>query len=267
MKANQSTFYVILGITILAICFSIVQANETPPIQWNELAQSQILDNTELLKLVDAFPAWQMKQITWPSASEIGAKKVAVDPNLTASCIGWFTKFIKTNQLPSDLSKHLIPMKEWGLISKESEQRRLCDIFIVRYKMEDYLIHIQESPCNVIIAVADERLAKSPRTDHKSLVIEMAQAILSDSLKPNSDPKFFHVDKIGQQGKISRISWTPEKVGVIDKNGKTCILSDEAWKIGTAGVEAETDGRFVKFEIFKTTKGPRVILDPYVQRF
>lgn len=268
MKIKRNIFWVVFIVAIFLLGAHFIQASDVSSVQWNVMAQSQILNNTELVKLGDAFPDWKIKQVVWPADSDINLKKVAVDPKLTASCIEWLTKFIKNDQLPVDLDKRLIPMKGWGLVSKESEQKRLCDVFITRYKKGNNTIHIQESPYNIIIAVADERLEKNPHADHKNLIIETAQSILSEPLKPNLSSAFFHVDKIGKEGKITRISWVLERVAVIDKDGKTCISLSEAGKIGTTGVEAETDGRFVKFEIIKNPGAVKnAFFDPYVERF
>ena len=268
MKIKRNILRLIFTVALFAFGVYTIQAADVSSIQWNATAQSQILNNTELAKLGDVFPGWKIKQVVWPADSEINLKKVAVDPKLTASCMEWLMKFIKTDQLPVGLDQKLIPMKGWGTISKESEQKRLCDVFIARYKKGDNVIQIQESPYNIIIAVADERLEKNPHADHRNLIIETARSFLSGPLQPNLNSTFFHVGKIDKEGKIARISWSLERVIVIDKDGKKCMSLSEAGKIGTSGVEAETDGRFVRFEIIKSPGAVKnAYFDPYIERF
>jgi hypothetical protein len=266
MKTRKNVYQLWPGI-ILVLVISVVQATETPPLQWNGMAESQIMDNNELAKLGSVFPTWKIKQITWPSSSKINSNKVIVDPNLVVSCMGWLTKFMSKEQLPANLDKNLIAMKDFGLITKESEQKRLCDVFIARFKKGPYVIHIQESPCNIVIAMADERLVSDPRIDHKNLVIEMATLILNGTLKPNPDSEDLHVfELVRDNQKISRVSWLIESAATL-KNGRKVIDDAKSCEIGASHVEAETNGRFVKFDIPKVIKGPRECPDCYVKRF
>lgn len=267
MKIKRNIFQVMCIVLTLIVCCDFVQANETTPIQWNQMVQSQVLNRTELEKLGTTFSDWQVKQLTWPSVSEINNKKVETDPNLTTQCMEWLSKFVRKEKLPVDLAEKLIPMKGWGVVRKASEQRRLCDVFIARYRKGDEVIQIQESSSNVVITISQEQYAESPVSDHTKFVKDIAQDILEDQLRPNISKEFFYVSKIDEEGKITKISWTLEKVGKVDSEGRKRVSLKEAWKIGTIGVEAETDGRFVKFEIVKCVEGPRSAPDPYRKRF
>jgi len=181
MKISKDSCQLLCAITVLAINVAVLEAAEPPGIQWNEAAQSQVLNKNELLKVGPAFPSWNIKQITWPSMAEINAKCVTVDERLKASCMGWLQKFIKKEQLPIGLEKNLVAVKNWGLIRKEAEQKRLCDVFIARFKKASHVIHIQESAYNVVIGFADERIPMNVRADHKDFVIETATLILNES--------------------------------------------------------------------------------------
>jgi hypothetical protein len=158
-------------------------------------------------------------------------------------------------------------MKNWGLIRKESEQKRLCDVFIARFKKASHVIHIQESPYNVVIGIAHERMPIDARADHKDLVIETATLILNEALQPdrNSDLHIFEIVRDGS--KINRLVWLTKGVGTTDKDAKKCANLTNASKNGAVHVEAETDGRFVKFDIIKCVEGPKSYLDPYMERF
>jgi hypothetical protein len=50
-------------------------------------------------------------------------------------------------------------------------------------------------------------------------------------------------------------------------DGVMTINSNLAAKIGTASVQAETNGTFVRFQITKSTNSARAFFDPYEKRF
>jgi len=250
------------------LCVLPAQAGAKQNIQWNEDAQSQIMSVSELAKLGDAFPTWKIKQITWPSASEITTNSVAADPNVVVECMEWLSKFMKTERLPANLDKHLVAMNNWGLFRKESEQKRLCDVFIARFKKDPYIVHIQESSYNIIIAVAIENLAKYARSDHENFVIETAASILNENLKPKADSENLHVSEVVRERyKLSKIVWLINSVTTVDEKGRTCGGYVKAQRVGASVIRAETDGRFVIFDIRKRIKGKRTFPDPYVERF
>ncbi|MHC4638744.1 MAG: hypothetical protein ACYTBV_14785 [Planctomycetota bacterium] len=255
-------------LTILAIgCISFlsVYAAEQQVIKWNENAISTVLNKNELTKHGRVFPAWKIKQTTWPSVTELGSKKIIVDEKLNVSCIRWLEKFITKEYLPADMNKHLVAMKNWGLIKKESEQKQLCDVFITRFRKGPYTIHIQESPYNVVITVADDRAAKGTWVDQKDLVFKIGATILKEELKP--DPKserLFTSEIVHDEHKISSVRWILESV-IRKHNGQEVIDVTKACEIGASSIKAETDGRFVRFEIRKEVL--RGSVNPYIERF
>ncbi|HUW20717.1 MAG TPA: hypothetical protein VMW16_15575 [Sedimentisphaerales bacterium] len=238
-------------------------------IKWNENALSSILTKDGLRQLdKGAFPYWKVKQMTWPSVAELTSWSVTVDEGLKAECLSWVQKLLSKDQVPADIGQHLVAMEKWGLITRESAQKRLCDVFIVRFRKGSYVIHIQESSYNVILTVADGRLEKEPRDGHRDLVVETALRILNDALKPDPNSADLHVFTVRGEGqKISRVSWQIESVVTTGKDGKKRVDLKKAGEIGTTSVEGETDGRFVKFEIVKCPGAVKSGFDPYVERF
>ena len=259
---------------IMVICIACIpyaQAATSQNIRWGQDVNSLVLNKTELTKPDGALPGWKIKQMTWPSVAEIESKSAKIDNKLKVSCGEWLQKFMKREYLPADLDKHLVAMKNWGLIRKQSEQKRLCDVFIVRFKKDSYVVHIQESPYNMVIAVADERIAKNSRSDHKQLVIETATTILNGTLKPDPNSENFHehVYEVGpDRHKISSVTWGIDSLIIIDSTGRRTLNLAKAGEIGTTHVDAETDGRFVRFEITKCPGAVKAaFFDPYVERF
>jgi len=82
--------------------------------------------------------------------------------------------------------------KNRGVFRKASEQKRLCDVFLVRFTKGPYVIHIQESPFNVVISIADGRIVKKkPKVGHKNLVLQTAAGVLHKGLVPDPAKDLF----------------------------------------------------------------------------
>ena len=270
MKTKQISSKLFLTALIVLISGA-TSAAEKQALSWNEVAKSQAMNADKLGKLKEVFPSWKIKQVTWPAASEIKAKKTVVDPNLINESLSWLSKFIDSEYLPKGLDKKLIAMKGWGAITKESEQKRLCDVFIARFKKDSTVIQIQESPYNVVLSYCDERVIDSPAANHKDFVIDVASHLLNDKIRPKSNSEnlvVYEPEKDGQ--KITRVIWTIDSLVTRRKEWKEgvgAVSMSKASVIGTTGGIAETNGVFIRFEILKCVKGPRPHLDPYTERF
>jgi hypothetical protein len=267
MEATKHNAKLILALVILASHMAVVQAADEQSVQWNESAKSVVLNRDELHKLRDALPTWKIKQMAWPSSEELISAVTAVDGKLKDDCVSWIAKFIDNNQLPKDLRVHLVAMKEWGLIRKQSEQKRLCDVFITRFRKGPYTIHLQESPANVVVVIGHENLLLTDDIDHKSLIFETAYLFLKEELRPEPKSKRLHVYKeTHEKNEITRVTWQIESALIEDEKGNTLLDLSKAAKVGTWHVEAETNGKYVRFNIEKETEDP-VSPDPYVERF
>jgi hypothetical protein len=256
------------GVTLAILEVVAVLAAESPTIQWNDKAQSQILNRSELDKSAtntSKFRPHQVRQITWPTDSEIASSSIAVGESLRESCLKWLRKFVAEQYLPTDVSKHLVAMDNWTPTGRDPNQKGL-DVFIVRFSKDRYVIHIYETPAFAVVAVADERLVDKPRTDHRDWVLEVAALVLRSTLKPQADLNDVHVsESILEDRKVSRVSWLIGSVTV--REGKRRFTNGiEAARVGASSIQAETDGRFIVFTILKETGGP-TRPDPYVERF
>ena len=273
MRNSKSLMCILIVVAIfdvLLMCSVIAVTSKEQTTKWNEKATHPALDKETLAKLGEAFPAWKIKQITWPSVTEISSASTTVDDEVRTSCIRWIKKFLKEEQLPSDIDKHLVAMKNWGVFTKASEQKRLCDVFLVRFTKDPYVIHIQESSYNVVIGIADKRIVKKkPKAGHKDLVLQTAAAVLHKNLVPDPAKDLFQrkPKATDDGGTISGLTWQPPSVVYRDKKGRRVVKTDVAAKIGTFEIYADTDGAFVRFDIIKFVRGPVSTYDPYIQRF
>jgi len=265
LQIGQSSIWGVMLVLLVAVA---ILAAESPAVHWNEKAQSQILNQSELDKLArndSKFRPQQIRQITWPTAADVASKSVAANDALREGCVGWLRKFMTEEYLPSDLPKNLVAMRDSVSLQKGSEPRRL-DVFMARFRKDPYVIHIYETPGSAVVAVADERLTDKPRTDHRDWVLEVAGLVLNKALKPEPDFNDVHVSESMSEGcKVSRISWLIASCTVREGTRRS-TSGVKAAQVGASDVRAETDGRFIVFTILKEFGGP-TRPDPYTPRF
>jgi hypothetical protein len=269
---RQKTF---VGVLLLASALLLPPSSVTrgqPTIKTNENAASEILRQESLARLGEACPGWKIRTMVWPSAEDLHRCRAIADQQTKADCLDWLAKFMKPEAIPKDLERYLVALANWGLFREEAKQKALCDVFICRFTQEPYVVHIQESPFNVIMSVADERLADHPkeREAHGNFIRQAASAFLHKNLVP--DPTIHWVQLPPQptaDGRIvTRVQWIPPSLVITEESGlqSTDIVAEA--KIGTFHINAETDGTYVRFDILKSPGGgPRDTRDPYVRRF
>lgn len=270
---KQKTF---VGMLLLAGAFllppsSVTLGKEAP--KRNEKAISRILTQERLSKLGAACPAWEIRTMVWPPLEEIRLNSVKVDAETKADCLQWLKKFMRSGAIPRDLDRHLVAMANWGLFREEAEQKALLDVFLCRFTQGPYVVHIQESPFNVVISVADERRADQPEEQaaHGRFIIQVASAWLHKDILPDPAISWGELPpKQTADGRtVTRAQWTPPSIAITDEAGVVRSVDEEGEaRIGTHLIGAETDGAFVGFSILKSPgRGPRATLDPHVRRF
>jgi hypothetical protein len=266
---GRMTRNAILGLAVVAVVVGpcMAQVADDHTVFWNEAAQSVVLNRSELAKLGEALPAWQIRQMVWPSSEELRSAGVAVGDDLKDRCVTWLAKFVNAKQLPMNMKEHLIAMKAWGLVKPEAEQKRLCDVFIARFRKGGYTAQLQESPANVVMTIAQENPSPDANTDHRNLVFRTAALFLKEELRPNPDSKGLHVIRAEKAGvAITTVTWWIDSVMVEGPGNRTAYDGTKAAELGTWNVVSETDGRYVRFIIHKKIRGP-VAPDVYAQRF
>jgi len=238
-----------------------------------EQAVDRTLSRGRLGPMAGAWPDWKIRTMVWPSAEEIRSHRVTADDRTTTDCLGWLGKFLRPAVMPKDPDKQLVAMANWGLYKEEAEQQALLDVFICRLARGPYAVHIQESPFNVVISVADKRLAHGPREQaaHERFIIQIASELLHQDILPDwAEDLKQHPPQPGADGRaLTRVQWQPASV-VIEEPGRSwwSVDPEEAGRVGTHLISAETDGAYVRFDVVKATGGgPRTFYDPYARRF
>lgn len=247
--------HAICGLLMILALGAACMAIDPPTVsQWNADAASAILNSSSLTGAVED---WEIKQMVWPSAQELSAAQVSVSSEKKAECAEWLGRFMLPGYLPSDIDRHLIAMKGWGRIEPESEESRRADIFLVRYRVGDYVVQIHETPGDVLIIVADETKAQTPATDRKAFINNVASTFLKSSLMTPSALSLpeggFSVDSTTSSGPQTEVLW-----------GGTETYSGNESVFETKGL---SDGRFVRLHIVKPTHSKLGFYDPYETRF
>jgi len=270
MKTTRFTFFLLLVFALNLGWLPGAGGTDQVLTKWNAQALSPILDKTALKGLgEEAFPAWKVKQATWPSEAEIRSARVQPDAAITAECVLWLKKYINAEYLPQDVDQHLLALGRWGAFRKESEQTRLCDVFLVRFTKGPYVIQVQESSYNVVISVADERLAGRPDADHQGFVSQVATAVLNAKLvaDPNVDLHRVGPKRTEAGTAITTFLWFPPAAVTTDSKGRKALVGAVAENIGADHIDADTDGRLIRFDIRKFSAGSGSSGDPYQERF
>jgi len=263
-RKKQLLVYIAFTCVVTAIGFA---ANEIPTVLWDGRANSRIIGNEKLAQMEDVLPSWKARQMVWPSASEMESNSVSVGDDVKDKCKEWIARFVAKDFLPEDWEKHLTAMKNWGLIKQRSKQKKLCDVFLLRFKTGRSLVHLQESPYDIVITVTDELSTDEGHSDLKAFVLETAEAILAESMMPDTASAVKVFELGSSQKRMARVFWFTKGVEHIDETGRQLASLVEAEKNGSLGVAVETDGRFIRFHIVKYAGGPRADLDPYEERF
>jgi hypothetical protein len=267
MGMPKHNIVTMLALGVFAAGTPIVPAGEDQTLRWNEAAQSNVLNRPELAKRGEVLPTWKIKQMVWPALEELVKARVEVSGELRDECVTWLAKFVSAKQLPADIKEHLVAMKGWGLVKAESEQKRLCDVFIVRFRKAGYTVHLQESPANVVVTIVQEAPAPDADMDHKNLVFRTAAWFLKEELQPNPESKWLRVFKEEKGGlELTTVRWWIDSVIVEGPGNRTGYDGSKTAKLGTWNVVSETDGRYVRFIIHKNIPGP-VGPDVYAKRF
>jgi hypothetical protein len=256
-------------LAFLAACTVLPAAEGS--VVWNKESHSRILDDQVLSKPGTGVTPWKVRSMVWPSDTEISAASVSCSTAIKAEAAGWIRRFVRREYTPADLEAHMIAMRAWGrLFDKESE--KLADVFIVRYRTGSSVIHIQESPYDVVVSIADDESDGKPRpvAERRAFVLETAVKVLDPNLLTDGKSGFYEARRGADSGTsvTSAFQWSPPSITGMDAKGQKIRDTLTASRIGAFSIKAETDGRFVRFDISKSPEaGPRLYRDPYVQRF
>jgi hypothetical protein len=265
--ANCRGLTVGIGVLIVgATAWSAVAAG-ADPINWNERAASQVLNRKSLEGLTPVTPRWKVRQMVWPPEAELRPKRADATDKQRSECMQWLAKYLNATQIPPGLENHLVALQEWDAWD-DHDIKETTDVFLVRIQKGPQVIQIEETLSTVVIIVGNDRLATQRRSDHAQFVGEVSASLLQEPLRPILSSSRFYATNLGagKDGtKISRVSWPIESVLVRDANGKEAMSHAKAVEVGTVSVEAETDGRFVRFELRKHVDAPGV--RPFVRRF
>lgn len=263
----------ILAVTALLLCLcacllvvggaagTLAADNPAPAVRWNGEASLAGLMPDALSKIL---PAWKTSQMVWPTDKEIEACRAQANDNVKAEAVNWIGKFIKAEYLPDGLSDHLVAMKQWGVAIEIEEEKRRSDVFIVRYVYKDMLLHIQESPANVVITVSGVPAPVAQAADQRQFVLETGTKLFKEGLM--FDPSVRDVLPRTSETGITQMSWYPPSTISRGKDGRSSYSVLKGGQLGVMSIGVDTDGRFIRFSLLKADGGPSQ-LNPFRKRF
>lgn len=237
---------------------------------WNEAAANGVIQKESLAKLSPELPEWKIKQMAWPTPAEIAAHKAEASREEIDAAVAAISKVMNTAYIPADLAAHITAMKAWGTHDEPARQERLMDAFVVRYSMEGQTVQIQESPCNIVITVAPEARDQAPAANKEQYILDVAGKVLNPQVAPDpASPTYFNT-AAKESPVIKRVGWIPA-AAVVQSDPETKTFGT-SWKktvaLGISDGAADSDGRFVRFDLLKPSPGPkRGYPDPNVERF
>ena len=239
---NLRKVIVIAGCLMFAGClilsvekFVTAEEAKTKKTDWKVSQKSLFFNQERQTALMQELPDWDIQTMIWPPKSELETCLAVATEVQKHECLVWLKRFIKKELVPADINEHLLPLKEWAKLDKNWKKNGKEDVFMTKYQIGDYLIHIVDAGWRTIVTVT--------KTDTTP-----------------SMPKEAHVDFVS---KIIALFCRkqPTKIELAAKQGS--IVTEG----GILGLPATfiTDGKFVRFEMTKLLKGPRAF--PPLYRF
>jgi len=260
---------------ILAVLFPIITIAGGKPAEvekpeivtpdWNN-TQLAFYSSESEKKAIETLPEWISQPLLWPEESEISEHKAAVTEKQKADCIELMSKFVQHNWIPNNTRQYLVPMGNWAKADERwKEKKRKADVFIVNYKINNYLIYMVEGKDNITISIKETNNQKSsiPEDEYTDFVYNMAQKFLTKPVLPTSKNDITWFKKTKKE--LSSGNWICSSMKVVvDSKGRKAIPAKNAAKIGAMNVRFHTDGKLIQFVILSDFQS---VLDPYQQRF
>ena len=237
-------------------------------VSWNAQVSAGVLSTDSLLEVAESLPAWKARQMTWPGPQEIETYSVEPGYQKRAECVKWLRKFLKPECIPDGIHDHLVAMKQWGQVWEKKDPSKASDAFIVRYRLRGLVFQIFETPFNVVVTAGGAQV-EEPVADHKQFILDAMRTVLREGLYTEGNTRAFTVMKgASPQSPVTSVCWTPDYC--ITNYGPGSVWSVSGVKvaeIGARSIDADSDGRFVRFDIRKDEDGAGTFRDPYKPRF
>lgn len=232
--------------------------------EWND--KRIAFNNTESeRKAIEALPEWVSQPMLWPENSDILQHKAVVTEKQKTNCITRLREFMKDEWIPNNIGQYLVPMENWAKSDEYwKEKNRKADVFIVNYKIDNYLIYIVEGKDMVTVSIKETDIKSTVSEDeYTGFIFNIAQKFLVKDILPKSKNEIKWFKRKGEEPNNGNWLCSSVKV-VIDSKGRKAIPTKDAAKIGAMNVRFYTDGKFVQFVILSDFQA---FLNPYQPRF
>ncbi|MCX7765088.1 MAG: tetratricopeptide repeat protein, partial [Candidatus Sumerlaeia bacterium] len=160
----------------------------------------------------------------------------------------WLSRILRPEFIPKELELNLIPLRNWAIFYRDWIDHGGSDTFIVKYKMDKYVIQISETINYVILAVRDLAL-KTPvsKDEHRKYVLEMAQRLLVSEIQP-PHPGAIVESKAETTGELTVGFWAPPPFSLPKKADN---VEETPAETISDSIKFCTDGQLVIFQVLK----------------
>ena len=220
-----------------------------------------LISDGELEHLKGVLKPHELFWLHTPSIDEIKENTCDVQNNVKEQCMEWVKDILKPNLISSDMKDKLIPMKKWWRPNDKYLEKGGSDVFITQFTTGTLIIRLIENSDRVVIITKDlknKMLIRSPESYIKFIQL-YATSILNNRILAK---------KVSQHNKIyeSNDTWA-KGAWVPSDNFKAGGGSSHSRESIAFLIEYWTNGEIIIFNIYKCTDGPRMWLEPYVNRF
>jgi hypothetical protein len=192
---------------------------------------------------------------------EDAARVVAAPPDsLKGECVQWLQRFLAQSALPAAVGDHLVAVTGWPKAGGR-------DVFVVSYLADGRFYHILDDNGAVTLLTMNVKQTDPVPPERRAAFVQgVAERLLTPGMLPHPEfhPKF-PLCVPGLPGETTRGSWLVASLHIeTDEQGRHSMR----WPEEPSGhmVNFETDGRFVRFRLFKAYPGGSAG-DPYAPRF
>jgi len=209
--------------------------------EWNSPSLSFFANQQSKAELMSLLPEWDIQPMTWPSEEETGNYRGAATKQQKDQCLKEIKEYLKNEWVPEETEAHLLPLKKWAIVDGNWKEKGKADVFLCRYRINNYLIQITDGNWAIVITIKE--ITDTPplkKDDHKKLV-----------------SKIF---KTFWKGELSEMPLAQQQPPNITRGG---LRSNKEV------MSFITDGKFVTFNITKRSSPgtARMFPDPYQPMF
>ena len=267
--AQESDIKLIPGMTVgVEAQESAREMSPTPAgviVPFNDMAPPLVLDKTYIVTLKSVSPQWAVQQLEFPQDEEIEKYCGRASPEQISEFEQWIARAIKQRFIPSDITRHLIPLRNWAILYRDWIDHGGSDTFVVQYHAGSYTVRISETPNYILVAIRDlDQGGRKSKEEHIQFVFDTSLKILTNDVLPKTVQDISKNREALSEATTSGF-WAA-RVLQENANTKSADNISEPSDMPSDSVKFFTDGQFIVFQIFKYVWS-KEMKNPFEPRF